>query len=346
MQLNNAVKLATLALALTICSANAQTSEVAKYPIVNYTDASPHKSTFARVNGVNLNYLDWGGDGPALVLIHGIGDDPHIFDDLASLLHDRFRIIAYARRGHGLSDAPPDASYDAATLTEDFRQLVDHLGIQRMSVIGWSMGANEGTAFAGQYPERVDKLIYLDGGYDWSTPVFFKAFGDIVAANSPGASDVRSLDAVRTWYHAAWPGKAVPWTPGLEAYLRDLTQPDAAGTLHLKPSDQASAAVFATLGNWKRDYTKVQAPTLALYATTFFPLDSTDPALVEKLRDFNQNIMVPFRQASMERVRRELRNVTVKQIGDRNHMTIGLATAGRGRRDDPRIPADTATPVS
>jgi hypothetical protein len=62
----------------------------------------------------------------------------------------------------------------------------------------------------------------------------------------------------------------------------------------------------------------------ALYATTFFPLDSTDPALVQKLRDFNQNIMVPFRQASMERVQRELRDVTVKQIGDRNHMTIGL----------------------
>ena len=59
MQLNNAVKLASLALALSICLANAQTSEVARYPIVNYTDASPHKSTFARVNGVNLNYLDW-----------------------------------------------------------------------------------------------------------------------------------------------------------------------------------------------------------------------------------------------------------------------------------------------
>ena len=68
----------------------------------------------------------------------------------------------------------------------------------------------------------------------------------------------------------------------------------------------------------------MQAPTLALYATTFFPLDSSDPALVQKLRDFNQDIMVPFRQASMERVQRELRNVTVKQIGDRNHMTIGL----------------------
>ena len=323
MQLNDAVKLASLALALSVSMANAQTSEVARYPRVNYTDASPHQSAFAQVNGVSLNYLDWGGDGPALVMMHGIGDDPHVFDDLASLLHDRFRIIAYARRGHGLSDAPP-GPYDAATLAEDFRQLVDHLGIKRMSVLGWSMGGNEGTAYAGQYPERVDKLIYLDGGYDWSTPVFFKAFGDILAANGPGAPDVRSLDAVRTWYHAAWLGKAVPWTPGLEAYIRDVAQPDAVGTLHLTPNEQASAAVFATLGNWKRDYTKVQAPTLALYATTFFPLDRSDPALVQKLRDFNQNIMLPFRQASMERVQRELRHVTVKQIADRNHMTIGL----------------------
>ena len=68
----------------------------------------------------------------------------------------------------------------------------------------------------------------------------------------------------------------------------------------------------------------MQAPTLALYATTFFPLDRSDPALVQKLRDFNQSIMLPFRQASMERVQRELRHVTVTQMADRNHMTIGL----------------------
>lgn len=53
---------------------NAQTSEVARYPRVNYTDASPHQSAFAKVNGVSLNYLDWGGDGPALMMVHGIDD--------------------------------------------------------------------------------------------------------------------------------------------------------------------------------------------------------------------------------------------------------------------------------
>ena len=41
---------------------------------MNYTDASPHQSAFAKVNGVSLNYLDWGGDGPALMMVHGIDD--------------------------------------------------------------------------------------------------------------------------------------------------------------------------------------------------------------------------------------------------------------------------------
>jgi hypothetical protein len=65
-------------------------------------------------------------------------------------------------------------------------------------------------------------------------------------------------------------------------------------------------------------------PALALYGTTFFPLNCSDPALAQKLRDFEQNTMVPFRRASMERIQRELRNVKVQQIADRNHMSIGV----------------------
>ena len=48
-----------------------------------WSDPSRHKSGFVTANGVRLNYLDWGGSGPALILIHGIFDNPHIFDDLA-----------------------------------------------------------------------------------------------------------------------------------------------------------------------------------------------------------------------------------------------------------------------
>src|SRR5262245_3884193 len=84
----------------------------------SWKDPAPHQSAFVRVNGVRLNYLDWGGDGPPLVLVHGFGDSPHVFDDLAAQLRGDFRVIAYARRGHGQSDAP-SGPYDIATLVED-----------------------------------------------------------------------------------------------------------------------------------------------------------------------------------------------------------------------------------
>ena len=67
----------------------------------DWVDPAPHKSGFVDANGIKMHYLDWGGDGPALILIHGFGDSPHIFDDLASAFCDEFRVIAYTRRGHG-----------------------------------------------------------------------------------------------------------------------------------------------------------------------------------------------------------------------------------------------------
>jgi pimeloyl-ACP methyl ester carboxylesterase len=124
----------------------------------DWKDLSPHRSEFVHVSGVRLNYLDWGGDGPPVMMIHGLGDDPHILDDLAEHLRDRFHIVAYARRGHGSSDLP-DGPYDSATLTEDLRQLLDRLKSQRTHLVGWSMGGNEVTAFAGQHPDRVDRIV-------------------------------------------------------------------------------------------------------------------------------------------------------------------------------------------
>lgn len=133
-----------------------------------WVDTSPHKEGFVAANGITLEYLDWGGAGEVLILLHGSGDNPHVFDDLAPAFIDRFRVIAYARRGHGRSEARPP--YDTATLTEDLRGLMDALRIPKASLAGWSLGGNEITAMAGSYPERVDKLVYLDGGYDWADP--------------------------------------------------------------------------------------------------------------------------------------------------------------------------------
>ena len=99
-----------------------------------WTDPSPHTSHLMTVNGVRLHYLDWGGAGDPLILLHGMGDTPHCFDDLATAFRDRHRVLAYARRGHGQSEAK--APYDADTLTEDLRQLLDHLGLDSVHLAG------------------------------------------------------------------------------------------------------------------------------------------------------------------------------------------------------------------
>ena len=109
-----------------------------------------------------------------LILLHGSGDNPHVFDDLAPAFTDRFHVIAYARRGHGRSEARPP--YDTATLTEDLRGLMDALGISKASLVGWSLGGNEITAMAALHPDRVDKLVYLDAAYDWADPDYKAAF--------------------------------------------------------------------------------------------------------------------------------------------------------------------------
>ena len=285
-------------------------------------EPSAPKTIHAPVNGIRLHYLDWGGDGPAILMLHGLGDDPHIFQDLASRLRDSFRVVAYARRGHGFSDAP-EGPYDAATLVSDLGGVLDHAGIRKATLVGWSMGGNEITQFAGERPDRVDNLVYLDSGYDWSAPEFLKPFEQMVFTVAPVDADLVSLDAYRRWFRTAWFGQAA-WSDGLEGYIRAIAQPDAGGRLHPVPTEQVLMANLATIGVWPRDYTKVRVRALSLYAPVFFP-EHGDAARVAKVRDFERNTMAPFRRASIERIRREIRaGVEVKELVGRTHMSIGV----------------------
>jgi pimeloyl-ACP methyl ester carboxylesterase len=128
-----------------------------------WVDASPHLSESVDIDGVRINYLDWGGIGPALVMIHGLGGNPHIFDDLAPLLRDHLHVIAYALRGHGDSDAPPKGPYDLKALVGDLGHFLDRLRIDRAHLLAWSTSADQATSFASRSPERVGKVVYLEG---------------------------------------------------------------------------------------------------------------------------------------------------------------------------------------
>src|SRR4051812_29835784 len=86
-------------------------------------DKSSHKTGFITVNKVRLQYLDWGGKGENLLLLHGMGDTAHAYDELAPKFTNQFRVLALTRRGHGESEIPA-TGYDTGTLIEDIRQFL------------------------------------------------------------------------------------------------------------------------------------------------------------------------------------------------------------------------------
>ena len=116
---------------------------------------------FISVNSVKLHYVDWGGKGQALLFLTSFDATAHEFDDLAPKFADRFHVLGLTRRGQGQSDKPP-SGYDTRTLVEDIRAFLDAQRIRRVVLVGYSIAGVEETLFAGVYPERVSKLVYLD----------------------------------------------------------------------------------------------------------------------------------------------------------------------------------------
>ena len=130
--------------------------------------ASEARDGFAMANGVRLHYVDWGGSGPPVLFLTGLGDSADTFDSLATRFTDRFHVWGLTRRGQGRSDQP-DSGYDPRTLADDIRAFMDEIGIERATLIGFSVAGSEMTRFAAFYPSRVDRLVYLDAADDYKS---------------------------------------------------------------------------------------------------------------------------------------------------------------------------------
>ncbi len=118
---------------------------------------------WANVGDLRVHYLDWGGDGPPVIALHGLASSCHWYDLVAPLLRWDFRIIAPDQRGHGKTTQAPDG-YDWETLAMDVAGLMDRLGIAQAAVLGHSWGGHVASATAAHLPERVNRLVMIDGG--------------------------------------------------------------------------------------------------------------------------------------------------------------------------------------
>jgi 3-oxoadipate enol-lactonase len=117
---------------------------------------------FDRFGEIVVHY-DVSGDAgrPALVLANSLGTDLRVWDPLVPHLRNRFRLIRYDKRGHGLTDATP-APYTIAQLGADLAALLDHLAVGKAVVCGLSIGGLITQALASARPDLVRGVVLMD----------------------------------------------------------------------------------------------------------------------------------------------------------------------------------------
>jgi pimeloyl-ACP methyl ester carboxylesterase len=116
-----------------------------------------------RSGGVELAFEDTGGDGPPVVLVHGLtATRRYVVHGSRLLERSGYRVISYDARGHGDSSAVPDPNdYGYPTLVADLGAVLNELGVDRAVLVGASMGAATTLAYALERPDRVAALVQV-----------------------------------------------------------------------------------------------------------------------------------------------------------------------------------------
>ncbi|MCP5265280.1 MAG: alpha/beta hydrolase [Burkholderiaceae bacterium] len=119
---------------------------------------------FARLGGIRIEYFDHGSGPEVVVFVHGFQASAPIWHAVQQRLPaERYRSIAINNRGAGGSDAPPEESdFTIQCFAADVLALLDTLGLDRVVLVGHSMGGATVAQFAVDHPQRVKALVLLD----------------------------------------------------------------------------------------------------------------------------------------------------------------------------------------
>jgi pimeloyl-ACP methyl ester carboxylesterase len=136
------------------------------------------------IDGLTFQYVDWGGSGTPLVMLHGLSGHARTWDHTAEALSDRYHVLALDQRGHGESDWA--SQYGLRPMAQDLLGFLDALDLRAVTLMGLSMGGLVSLVFAAAHPHRVARMVIMDIGPE------IAAAGSANVASSLAANDVFS----------------------------------------------------------------------------------------------------------------------------------------------------------
>lgn len=156
---------------------------------------------FQRLDDIVVHYDVAGrSDAPALVLVNSLGTDLRVWDALAPHLADRFRLVRYDKRGHGLTDATA-SPYAMALLAADLAGLLDRLEIGEAVICGLSIGGMIAQQLSAERPDLIRGLVLMDTAHKIGSPQMWDE--RIAAIRADGIASIS--DAILTrWFSPAF----------------------------------------------------------------------------------------------------------------------------------------------
>ena len=122
-----------------------------------WTTQATGSGQYADVNGINL-YYETHGSGRPLILLHGGLGSGEMFGPILPALTERHQVITVDLQGHGRT-ADIDRPIDIRLMADDIAALIDHLGLEKPDLVGYSLGGGVAFFTAVKYPQKVGKLV-------------------------------------------------------------------------------------------------------------------------------------------------------------------------------------------
>lgn len=232
-------------------------------------DQSVVTGTAAAADGTPIAYRDFGGDGPALVLLTGLGNSAAVYDDFAPRFTDEHRVVAITRRGFADSGMPAEG-YDVATRASDDLAVLDALEINEAVFVGHSVAGSELAELGTRHRDRVTGLVFLDATHGPRSADQRSAVDDCISFSESwmpamAVSDDRLGDEV-AHAQARFP---FPLPPSARTDIEALTDISQRGEVRWT----ASGFAMAALREASSDLSGVAVSALAIVAV------SRDPAV-------------------------------------------------------------------
>ena len=237
------------------------------------------ESEFVEANGIRIHYVDHGGNGPTLVLTHGLSANARFFDGLAAAgLSPSLRVVSFDLRGRGLSDAPDDG-YTMDDHAADLLGALDELGLDRVLLGGHSFGGLLTLYVAANAPERVERALVLDVPAEVDPAVLDQIGPSLARLEHVYPSRVAYLDFVRALPYFDGDGWDDDVAAFYDAEIEEL--PDGTVRPRCRPA-HIRLAVEGTFGpDWAAVAEAVECPTLLLRTTEPFGPPGSGPIMSE-----------------------------------------------------------------